>query len=172
MGTATRPHPFLASYLASREDTKMKKQYMRYMLIIGSILYALPVAAQVSPTMPKTHRVRILQGPEIESCYDFLTIVRWTTNNPGGSPEHYGVVRYGVKPNALTQTAKSPIRLNPDHPSTIFRVRLSGLTVGSTYYYTVQSEESNRTNDGVKSGTKQFTVNPPPKDASSQPACR
>lgn len=150
----------------------MKKQYMQLVLLGATILYALPMAAQVSPTTTKAERVRIGEGPEIESCYDYLTIIRWTTNNPGGSPVHYGVVHYGVKPNDLNQTTKSPIRLNPDHPSTVFRVRLGGLKVGATYYYTVESEESNRTNDGVKSATKQFTVNPPPKDASPQPACR
>jgi len=50
----------------------------------------------------------------------FLTIIRWTTDNPGGSPEHYGVVHYGTDPKNLRETAKSPIRLNPYHASTIF----------------------------------------------------
>jgi hypothetical protein len=145
---------------------------MRFALIGGVVVVALPLTAQVSPTTTKAEGVRIARGPELESCNDYLTIIRWTTNNPGGSPVHYGVVHYGIKPNELSQTAKSPIRLNPDHPSTIFRVRLEGLQPGMTYYYTVESEESNRTSDGVKSATKRFTVNPQPRDASPQPACR
>src|SRR4030081_898202 len=117
----------------------------------GSLLFSNPMVAQVSPTTPKAARVRITQGPEVELSKEFLTIIRWTTNNPGGAPEHYGIVRYGTDPKNLSQTAKSPIRLNPNHPSTIFRVRMDGLKLGTTYYYTVASEELNGTNDGVKS---------------------
>jgi hypothetical protein len=89
---------------------------------------------------------------------EFLTIIRWTSNNPGGSPEHYGVVHYGTDPKNLSGTAKSPIRLNPDHASTIFRVRLDDLKPGTTYYYTVGSMEANGTDDGTKSTVKQFTT--------------
>ena len=41
-----------------------------------------------------------------------MAIVRWTTNNPGGSDEHFGVVHYGTDPKYMTDTAKSHIRLN------------------------------------------------------------
>src|ERR1700730_6546177 len=116
----------------------------------GSLLSSKPMVAQVSPTTPKAARVRITQGPEIELSKEFLTIIRWTTNNPGGSPEHEGIVRYGTDPKNLSQTAKSPIRLNPAHPSVIFRVRMDGLKPGTTYYYTVGSMEANDTSDGVK----------------------
>src|SRR5437899_4046596 len=86
--------------------------------------------AQISPTTPKAARVRIMQGPELESSSEYLTIVRWTSNNPGGSPVHYGVVHYGTNPKNLDQTARNPIRLNPDRSSTIFRVRIEGLKAG------------------------------------------
>jgi hypothetical protein len=82
----------------------------------------------------------------------------WITNNPGGSPVHYGVVHYGLDRRNLSETAKSPIRLNPDHPSTVFRVRMDDLKPGTTYYYTVGSMESNGTDDGTKSDVKQFTT--------------
>src|SRR5437879_2368499 len=124
----------------------------------GSLLSLTPMVAQVSPTTPKPARVRITQGPEIELSKSFLTIIRWTTNNPGGSPEHYGIVQYGTDPKNLSQTAKSPIRLNPDHPTTIFRVRLDDLKPGTTYYYRVGSMESNGTDDRTKSAVKQFTT--------------
>jgi phosphodiesterase/alkaline phosphatase D-like protein len=87
-----------------------------------------------------------------------LTIVRWTTNNPGGSNDHLGVVYYGTDPKGLSQTAKSPIRLNQNHPTTTFRVRMQGLKPRTTYYYRVTSEESNGKNDGVKSAVKKFTT--------------
>ena len=114
--------------------------------------------AQESPTNPKAPRVRITQGPEIELAKQHLTIIRWTTNNPGGSPVHYGIVRYGTDPNNLSQTAKSPIRLNPDHSSTVFRVRIDNLKPRTTYYYTVDSVESNGKSDGVTSTVNSFTT--------------
>src|SRR6267143_3164181 len=110
-------------------------------MVVGS-LCSTPATAQVAPTTKKAANVEITQGPEIERADSYLTIVRWTTNNPGGSPEHYGVVRYGTNPKDLSQTAKSPIRLNPSHSDTVFRVRIEGLQPGTTYYYKVDSMEA------------------------------
>jgi hypothetical protein len=125
-------------------------------MAVASLFYATPAAAQVAPTTKKAASVKITQGPEIEQANSFLTIVRWTTNNPGGSPEHYGVVHYGTNPKDLSQTAKSPIRLNPGHPDTVFRVRIQGLQAGTTYYYKVDSVEANGKGDGVTSEVKTF----------------
>src|SRR5947209_15533202 len=113
------------------------------MAAVGCLLSPEPMPAQVSPTTPKVARVRIIQGPEIELAKEHLTIIRWTTNNPGGSPVHYGIVQYGTDPKNLSQTAKNPIRLNPGHSSTVFRVRMDDLKPGITYYYTVSSMEAN-----------------------------
>src|SRR4029077_2756727 len=124
----------------------------------GSLLASHPVSAQVSPTTQKAARVRITEGPEIELAKEYLTIIRWTTNNPGGSPVHYGVVHYGTDPKNLSQIAKSPIRLNPSHSDTVFRVRIDGLKSKTTYYYTVDSMEANGKGDGVKSTVKHFTT--------------
>jgi len=124
----------------------------------SSLLSSKLMVAQESPTTPKAARVQITQGPEIELAKEFLTIIRWTTNNPGGSPVHYGIVHYGTDPKNLSQTAKNPIRLNPYHSSTVFRVRMDELKTGTTYYYTVGSMEANGKDDGVKSTVKQFTT--------------
>ena len=124
----------------------------------GCLLSSNPMVAQLSPTTPKAARVRITQGPELELAKGYLTIIRWTINNPGGSPDHFGIVHYGTDPHNLTQTAKSPIRVNPSHSSTIFRVRIQGLKPATTYYYTVESEEANGKSDGVISGIKRFTT--------------
>jgi phosphodiesterase/alkaline phosphatase D-like protein len=132
------------------------------MVAAGCLLSANPMPAQVSPTTPKATGVRITQGPELERASEYLTIIRWTTNNPGGSPVHYGVVHYGTDSRNLTETAKNPVRLNPNHDSTIFRVRMAGLKPGTTYYYTVASEESNGKSDKVKSPVKRFTVDAEP----------
>ena len=125
---------------------------------VGSLLYSAPAATQVSPTTNNAARVRITQGPEIERADPDFAIIRWTSNNPGGSPEHYGIVRYGTDPTKLDQTAKSPIRLNPGHSYTVFRVRMDGLKPRTTYYYMVDSTEANGKGDGEKSAVKRFTT--------------
>jgi len=71
---------------------------------------------------------------------------------------HYGIVYYGTDPNDLSQTAKSPLRLNQGHPETIFRVRVTGLTPRTTYYYRVTSMESNGKSDRVNSTVQRFTT--------------
>src|SRR5260370_3236031 len=127
-------------------------------MVVASLFYSTPAAAQVAPTTKKAASIKITQGPEIERADPYLTIIRWTSNNPGGSPEHYGVVHYGTSPKDLSQTAKSPIRLNPEHPDTVFRVRMNGLKPKTTYYYKVDSMEANGKNDGVTSEVKTFTT--------------
>jgi phosphodiesterase/alkaline phosphatase D-like protein len=129
--------------------------------MVGSLLSFNPAAAQLLPPAKRAERVEITKGPELELASDYLTIIRWTTNNPGGSDIHYGVVRYGTDPEELSQTAKSPIRLNQGHPYTIFRVRMGGLKPRTTYYYRVTSEEPNGKSDGVESSVKQFTTPAP-----------
>jgi len=125
---------------------------------VVSLLASTPTVAQVVHPTKKAARVEITKGPEIELATDFLTIIRWSTNNPGGSTDHYGIVHYGTDPKKLDQTAKSPIRLNQRHPYTTFRVRMQGLKPQTTYYYKVAAEESNGTSDGVKSTVKKFTT--------------
>lgn len=130
----------------------------RMLLILAISVLGGSLLAQESPTTPKAAGVRIIEGPKIELAREHLTIISWTTNNPGGSPVHYGIVRYGTDPNVLSETAKSPIRLNPDHSSTVFRVRLDNLKPRTTYYYTVDSAEANGKGDGVKSSVEHFTT--------------
>ena len=130
---------------------------------VTAVILAIPVlggslSAQESPTTPKAAQVRIIQGPKIELAKEHLTIINWTTNNPGGSPVHYGIVHYGKDPHSLIETAKSPIRLNSDQSSTVFRVRLDNLKPQTTYYYTVDSMDATGKSDGVKSSVKHFTT--------------
>ena len=125
----------------------------------GGLLSSNALFAQIVPPAPRAKLVRITQGPAPERADDYLTVISWTTNNPGGSPDRLGVVRYGTDPKNLNQIAKSPIRLNQAHPSTVFRVRIQGLKANTTYYYTVDSEEEgNGRIDGVKSPVREFTT--------------
>src|SRR5689334_7714612 len=102
-------------------NTLMNTLFKFALAVVAGILpYSTPMAAQFVPTSTKAARVRITQGPELEmSKYD-MAIIRWTSDNPGGSPEHYGVVHYGTNPRDLSETAKSYIRLNPTHSYTVF----------------------------------------------------
>ncbi|MGI8770712.1 MAG: fibronectin type III domain-containing protein [Acidobacteriaceae bacterium] len=110
----------------------------------------------LAPAKAAAH-VRIKNGPELESVKDNVAIIRWTSNNPGGSDEHFGVVHYGADRAHLDQVAKSHIRLNQNHPETVFRVRVDGLKPQTTYFYTVDSMQGNGRTDGVKSGVSHFT---------------
>src|SRR2546428_13008476 len=130
-------------------------------ITVGNLLAFQPAAAQLLPPAKKAERVEITKEPELESATNHLTIIRWTTNNPGGSDVHYGIVQYGTDPKDLSQTAKNHIRLNQGHSHTTFRVRIYDLKPRTTCYYTVTSEESNGASDGVKSTVRTFTTPAP-----------
>jgi cytochrome c peroxidase len=107
---------------------------------------------------PDAGTVRIVSGPEIERATQYLTILRWNTNNPGGSPVHYGVVHYGTRRDRMIETAASPIRLNPDHATSVFRVRIDGLETGTTYYFRVGSKGADGVSDGIVSPIGSFVI--------------
>ena len=144
----------------------MNKLHVKVLFVVAAgLLFCNAITAQagpyspaILPPAPKAVRVRITQGPELEMANDKFAIIRWTSDNPGGSDEHYGIVRYGTNPNDLSQTAKSPIRINRSHSYTDFRVRVAGLSPQTTYYYTVDSMGANGTDDGVRSSVSQFST--------------
>jgi hypothetical protein len=146
----------------------MNRLQVRLAAAVGSLLLSNLLAAQVGPYAPKTipppaptaAHVRITQGPELElaSADDKSAIIRWTSDNPGGSDEHFGVVHYGTNPQELSQTAQSHIRLNRNHSYTVFRVRVDGLQSKTTYYYTVDSTQATGKSDGVKSPIRHFSM--------------
>lgn len=129
--------------------------------MLGSLLTSTPTLAQFVPPAKKAERVEITHRPTLELAREHFAIIRWTTNNPGGTEVHFGVVHYGTAPTDLSQMAKSPIQLNRGHPETTFRVRMPGLKPQTTYYYTVTSTESNGQSDGVESPVHQFTTPSP-----------
>ncbi|HWZ01013.1 MAG TPA: fibronectin type III domain-containing protein [Edaphobacter sp.] len=146
----------------------MNRLHVRLAAAAGSLLFSNLIAAQVSPYAPKTipppaptaAHVRITHGPELESASadDKSAIITWTSDNPGGSDEHFGVVHYGTNPKELDQTAQSHIRLNRNHPTTVFRVLVAGLQPKTTYYYTVDSTQATGKSDGVKSPIRHFSM--------------
>ena len=146
----------------------MNKVHLKLLMMVaaGSLLFPHTTVAQANPYAPRTiappepraTHVEISQGPELEIARSNLAIIRWTTNNPGGTDVHFGIVHYGTNPNDLSQTAKNPIHLNRNHSDTTFRVRVMGLSPQTTYYYTVESAEATGANDGEKSPIKQFST--------------
>jgi hypothetical protein len=127
----------------------MKRVLSRFAITVfaGSLFFSNPISAQIVSPAKRVAHVQIKWA-----------IISWTTNNPGGTDEHWGVVHYGTNPQNLNQTAKSHIRLNQTHPDTIFRVRVLGLNPGTTYYYTVDSMQATGVSDGVKSPVERFTT--------------
>ncbi len=138
-------------------------------LLSGNLLSSNPASAQLLPPAKKAARVRITQGPELEAANGYLTIIRWTTNNPGGSDDHFGVVHYSTDPKHLNETAKSHIRLNRSHSYTVFRVRLGAVKPKTTYYYKVTSMGSDGKSDGEESAINHFTTPGPGEVIAASP---
>jgi hypothetical protein len=128
------------------------------LLALSITILSVGLLAQESPITPRAERVQISEGPEVPLVGGYLTVIRWTVNNPGGLPVHYGVVHYGRGPRDLSETAKNPIRLNPYHSSTVFRVNLYNLPPKTIFYYTVESMDSSGKSDEVKSSVNHFTT--------------
>jgi Purple acid Phosphatase, N-terminal domain len=125
--------------------------------------------AEILPPQKRADRIEITKASELESANSWTAIVRWTTTNPRGLDEHYGVVHYGANSEDLSQTAKGHIRLNRAHPETIFRVRLQGLEPQTTYYYKVTSEDSAGKSDGVEGPVSHFTTPAPGEVVNNYP---
>ena len=137
------------------------------LVLAAGLLLSWPTAAQMShsvatgsiePPARKAPQVHITKAPALERFSNNEAIIRWTSNNPGGTDEHFAFVKYGTDPHHLDLTAKSHIRLNRNHPYTVFRVRLEDIKSGTTYYYTVDSMEATGELDGVKSSIYHFTA--------------
>ena len=89
------------------------------LLLAAGLPLSWSTAAQVSqftandipPPAGRAARVHITEGPALELFRDNEAIIRWTSNNPGGTDEHFGFVEYGTDPHNLNLKAKSHIRL-------------------------------------------------------------
>ena len=171
MGLGTAPYSFLDCPREQlRRAGSMNRLLVRLAIIAtGSLLCSNPSLGQIPPPQPRAEHVEIIKGPALEISHDDLAIVRWTTTNPGGDDDHYAVIHYGTDPKDLNQTAKNHIRLNRNHPETIFRVRMDGLQPQTTYYYKVTSTGSGGQSDGVESSVNHFTTAAPGQVTSAFP---
>jgi hypothetical protein len=137
---------------------KFNRVPLMFAAAAASLLCSTPAPAQILPSAQRVTHVEITQGPTLESAKDTWAIIRWTSSNPGGDDEHFGVVHFGTSAGDLSQTAKSHIRLNRGHPETVFRVMVNNLKPGTTYYYTVGSMGADGTDDHVQNTVQKFTV--------------
>ncbi|MBX3156076.1 MAG: fibronectin type III domain-containing protein [Deltaproteobacteria bacterium] len=96
--------------------------------------------------------------PALELAHHGIAVLRWSMDNPGGTDVHHGVVRFGDDPARLTQVARSPNRINRGHATTTFRVRLTGLRPGTTYYFRAAAVDGKGAPDGAESGLGTFTM--------------
>jgi hypothetical protein len=59
-----------------------------------------PQTGILPPAKAAAH-VHIISGPALESVRDNIAIIQWTSNHPGGSDEHFGIVHYGTDPKTF-----------------------------------------------------------------------
>jgi hypothetical protein len=125
---------------------------------VVSLILSQPTAAQQRPSGNTVERRQIVTGPALESATQNTAIIRWTANTAGGTVTHYGLVRYGTDRGNLDHTARSPNRWTRSLPNMTYRVRIDGLTAGTTYYFTVDVAQADGIGVGLKSPVKQFTT--------------
>jgi Purple acid Phosphatase, N-terminal domain len=131
-------------------------------VVVNGLIASHPAAAQQRPAGNGSERGQIVTGPALESATQNTAIIRWTANTGRGTAKHYGIVRYGIDPGNLDQTARSPNRRNQSLPNMTYRVRIDGLRPGTTYYFTVDTAQAEGIGMGLKSPVSQFTTRPRP----------
>src|SRR5258708_15967643 len=116
---------------------KMKRVLSKLAITVfaGSLLFSNSISAQIISPAKRVAHVQIKKGPALELARNNWAIISWTSNNPGGSDDHWAVVHFGTDPQNLSQMAKSHIRLNQSHPDTVLRVRVLGLGPGTPHHY-------------------------------------
>jgi hypothetical protein len=131
-------------------------------VVVNSLIASYATAAHQRPVGNRSGRRHIVTGPALESATHDTAIIRWTVNTGGGTTTHYGIVRYGTDPGHLDQTARSPNRWNQSLPNMTYRVRIDGLTSGTTYYFTVDAAQADGIGMGLNSRVNRFTTRPRP----------
>src|SRR5260370_7205062 len=83
--------------------------------LLCSSSIALQPDAKILPPAKEAERVRVTEGPAIESAKRNFIIIKWTSNNPGGTYEHFRVVPSGTNPQHLMHTPQPPVSSNQNH---------------------------------------------------------
>jgi len=123
---------------------------MKFLKIFSIILVAWALYAFATAT-DRHSALRITQGPQVEGVGDSWAVIAWTTNTGGSS-----VIRYGSDAANLDQTAQAPYADDDRTPAQNHRVRLQGLTPGSTYYFMAVSAQGEGTGTRAVSQVGRF----------------
>ena len=127
-------------------------------VLVSILTFSDQTVSQQHPFAKQTARMRIVEGPGLESATHNSAIIRWKTNTGSSLIEH-SVVHYGTDPKNLTRSAESHNRWNQSLPYMIHRVYVMNLMPETTYYYTVESVRGDGTPLGGASKTiKHFTT--------------
>jgi hypothetical protein len=133
----------------------------------SGLIASRPIAAQQRTAEKRVERREIIAGPALESATQNTAIITFTVDKGGGTRKHVGLVRYGTDPRNLDRTARSPIRVIRGLPNMTYRVRIGGLTPGTTYYYAVDAALADGVPFGLKSRVNRFTTRPRPSSGPS-----
>lgn len=117
-------------------------------LCLGGTVFAAP--AQKNTKAPAE---KITNGPVVEGVGQNWAVIAWTTNTGGST-----VVRYGTDQRNLNKFAQAPYSDNEKSAAQNHRVRISGLTPGTTYYFRVDSGQGEGTGSEAMSDIKSFTT--------------
>ena len=101
----------------------------------------------------KHSAVRITDGPRVEGTGNNWAVIAWTTNEASSS-----IIRYGTKPNSLSQMAESPYADQEGANKQTHRVRINNLQPHTTYYFVVDSGQGEGTGTEAKSSVAEFTT--------------
>jgi phosphodiesterase/alkaline phosphatase D-like protein len=129
-------------------------------VVASGLIASRPIAAQQRTAEKRVERREIIAGPALESATENTAIITFTVDKGGGTRKHVGFVRYGTDPRNLDRTARSPIRVIRSLPNMTYRVRIGGLTPGTTYYYTVDASFADGVPFGLRSPVNRFTTLP------------
>ena len=121
-------------------------------LILAAALTTAGAATAQSNTSAQNDPARITNGPNIENVSADHAIIAWSTN--GGTNS---VIHYGTDPNNLSQTASGDFAQSggSHHPH---RVRINGLQPGTTYYFRVDSDQTQGNDSNGESQVQSFTT--------------
>jgi hypothetical protein len=136
-------------------------------VVASGLIASHPIAAQQRTAEKRVERREIIAGPALESATENTAIITFTVDKGGGTRKHVGIVRYGTDSRNLDRTARSPIRVIRSLPNMTYRVRIGGLTPGTTYYYAVDASLADGVPFGLKSPVNRFTTRPRPSSGPS-----
>jgi hypothetical protein len=102
-------------------------------------------AAAVVAAQQNAPDVQITKGPVVEHVSLDSATIAWSTNVNAGT-----VLKYGIDPKNLTQTAEAP------WGGITHRVHLNNLQPNTTYYFQAQSAQGQGTGTSAVSSVSQF----------------